>query len=308
MRRGVRPISSSHSRRARAPAASPGFERPGRQFPDPSADGVADTGGSGSLRRRDRLRDQHDRSAMADDVERARRARSAADAIALDPEHAALERHGDRRSGERARCHRELVRRPCAGWPSSVGQVGRQRRLERQPRARRRVRERQPRRVQERPLEPRERRQLRRQPLADAAVERVAGHRVAGFAQVHANLMRAAGARSSRERATRRASGSTLEDVRRRPCAARARAARHLLAVPRIAADRRVRSSAPACGVPHTSATYSLLDFAIVKLPRERAMRAIVLARSPSRPTCRDRADARCPAARAPPMPLRPPT
>ena len=48
------------------------------------------------------------------------------------------------------------------------------------------------RRVQERTLQLRERRQMRRKVTSPAAVERVADHRVADGAEVHPDLMRAA--------------------------------------------------------------------------------------------------------------------
>ena len=72
-------------------------------------------------------------------------------------------------------------------------QIRRQRRGELQPAAVGRVREREPRGVEERPLESQNRPQIRRHAPARPAVERVAHDRVADRAQVHADLVRAPG-------------------------------------------------------------------------------------------------------------------
>ena len=71
--------------------------------------------------------------------------------------------------------------------------------------------EHQPRGVQERPVEMRDRAQVAGHAPVDAAVERIADDRVADRAQVHANLVRAAGVdrdaapASARGRSARRA-------------------------------------------------------------------------------------------------------
>ena len=79
-----------------------------------------------------------------------------------------------------------------------------------------------------------------------------------------------------------------------------ARARRHLLALGRVPADRRVDHGASSCA--HDAAhdrEIALRHRARVRTVGRGARARAACARSPSRPRCRDRADARCPAARA---------
>ena len=234
-----------------------------------------------------RLRHEHDRPAMPDDVERAPSAHSTAARDPARPGTRGRERPpsgGDDastqatteglRAVQRVRPERvpEALRRSAS---TRSAQVARQRRLEGQRPPVRRVRERQARRVQERAGQPAGRRQPARRPPARAAVERVAHDRVPGLAQMDANLVRASGADAARERATRRRAarprGSCVTAVRAR----RARVDIFCRCA-RIAADRAVDRLAGARRAPDEREVF-LVDFAIVKLPRERAMRAVVL-------------------------------
>ena len=129
----------------------------------------------------------------------------------------------------------------------------------------------------------------------DAAVERVADDRMADRAQVHANLVRAAGVnRDLRQRQRRpKCSARTM-----RVTAARLRRARAdiFFRLAGIAADRRVDPAAGLHLAPDERDVF-LLDLAIVRTaaPAPRAPRRAW--RRPSAPTCRGRADARCRAA-----------
>ena len=109
----------------------------------------------------------------------------------------------------------------------------------------------------------------------DAAVERVADDRMADRAQVHANLVRAAGVNRDLRQRQRRVELLGADDARHRLAAA-PRARRHLLPVGRIAADRRVDPASRLHHAPDQRDVF-LLDLAIVKLPRELLVRGVVL-------------------------------
>ncbi len=238
-------------RRRRRPLAR--LERAGGQLPDPARDRIAVLADQNHAIAR-RLRDQHDRSAMAHDVHRRRAAAAERHRVALDAEDAPGERHASpaQARNRSARAHR--VTR--AQRVEARLKIGGQRRLERHRPAGRRMRERQSRGVQERTIDAGERRQRRRQLPRRAAVHRIADDGVARLAEVHANLMRAAGADASRARAKRRRCGSTLT---MRDVAGLARRDRlDMRRRCRVSRPIAASSTCPARGVPHTSATYSL--------------------------------------------------
>ena len=166
------------------------------------------------------------------------------------------------------------------------------------------MRERQARRVQERALEMRDRAQIAGHAPVDAAVERIADDRMADRAQVHADLVRAAGV--DRDAAPASAPAEVLARGRCASRASRLRRARAdiFLRFDGIAADRRVDAAAGHAPRPRPARC-------IPSRPRDRetaapAPRAPRRAwRRPSAPTCRDRAGARCPGRFSPPMPLR---
>ena len=123
-------------------------------------------------------------------------------------------------------------------------------------------------------------------------------------AQVHADLVRAAGGDGHVQRATRRAGTRDAGDARHRRPRVPARAARHLLPVARVAADGRVDAAARLHQRPRRARRTP-------SRPRGRGTAARAPGarrrawRPPSRPTCRGRGDARCPGRSSPPMPLR---
>ena len=137
-----------------------------------------------------------------------------------------------------------------------------------------RMRERQPRGVQERPLEPLHGADVARHAPVHAAVQRVADDRVADGAQVHADLMRPAGVdRHLAERQPRQVMRAGDPGHRlARVLGAR----RHLLPVRRVAADRRVDAAAGLHHAPHERDVF-LLDLAIVELTRQLLVRGVVL-------------------------------
>ena len=138
------------------------------------------------------------------------------------------------------------------------------------------MREHEPRGVQKRPLEMRDRAQVAGHAPVDAAVERVADDRMADRAQVHADLVRAAGVdRHLRERQRRR---RTARARTMRVTASRLRRARAdiFLRFDRIAADRRVDAPARLHLAPDERDVF-LLDLAIVELPRQLLVRRVVL-------------------------------
>ena len=160
------------------------------------------------------------------------------------------------------------------------------------------MREDQARGVQERPIEMRDGAQVAGHAPVDAAVERVADDRMADRAQVDADLMRPPGVdrdlrqRQHRGRSARRGRCASPP----RGCAARGRFARHLLPVrsdrgrsARRCGGRPAPRPTPARGIP------SRLRARETGAPAPRAPRRAW--RRPSGPTCRGRADARCPAA-----------
>ena len=127
-------------------------------------------------------------------------------------------------------------------------QIVRQRRRELERLAGARLREREPLGVQERPRQPLHRAQIVRHPAMHAAVQRVADDRMADGVEVDANLVRAPG----RDRdAQQRQPGNVPRPRHPRDGRARApRARRNLLAMNRIAADRRCRSACAAAPAP----------------------------------------------------------
>ena len=110
------------------------------------------------------------------------------------------------------------------------------------------------RRVQERTLQLRERRQMRRKVTPLAAVERVADHRVADGAEVHPDLMRAASGEGHAEKGDPPQMLGLGDSRHGTPRAARAR--RHPLTMYWVATEG-ASIRRPACTRPHTNATYS---------------------------------------------------
>ena len=108
----------------------------------------------------------------------------------------------------------------------------------------------------------------------DAAVQRIADDRMADGAEMHADLMRAA--RVNGHLAKRQARQVERAGDSRDRFARASRSRGHLLTMDRIAADRGVDAAAGLHDAPDERDVF-LLDFAIVKLPRELLMRGIVL-------------------------------
>ena len=134
-----------------------------------------------------------------------------------------------------------------------------------------RMRERQPRGVQERPLEPLHGADVARHAPVDAAVQRVADDRMADGAQVHADLVRPAGVN---RHLAQREPGQVMRARDPRHRVARVLGARrHLLPVGRIASDRRVDAAPGLHDAPDQRDVF-LLDLAIVKLTRQLLMGA----------------------------------
>ena len=146
------------------------------------------------------------------------------------------------------------------------------------------MRERQPSRMQERPLQPLHGSDVSRNAPMDASVQRVADNRMADGAQVDANLMCPPGVnRHLTERETGQMMGA--RDARHR-LARIFRPRRHLLPIGRVATDRRID---PSSGLhdPPDQRDVLLLDLAIVELTRQLLMRAVVLGdhHEPGRPS-----------------------
>ena len=104
---------------------------------------------------------------------------------------------------------------------------------------------------------------------------RVPDNGMADRAQVHADLVRASGVQSPPAPASRPAAVA-LRTIRVTADACASGPGRHLLPVVRIAADRRVDPPAGLHDVP-TQRDVFLLDLAILKLPRQLVVRAVVL-------------------------------
>ncbi len=136
----------------------------------------------------------------------------------------------------------------------------------------------------------------------DAAVERIADDRMADRAQMHADLVRAAGMDRDLRQRHRRIEMFGSNDPRHR-LAASSRARRHLLSIARIAPDRRVDPSSRLHDAPDERDVF-LLDLAIVKLPRELFVRGVVLGDTISPDVPRSRRWT-MPGRFSPPMPLR---
>ena len=118
--------------------------------------------------------------------------------------------------------------------------------------------------------------EIARHASVHAAVQRIADDRMADGAQVHANLMRAAGLdRHPRQRQR------VAERARRARCASPLRGSRRaradiFLRFDGIAADRRVDPSSGLHDAPDERDVF-LLDLAIAKLTRELLVRGVVL-------------------------------
>ena len=137
-------------------------------------------------------------------------------------------------------------------------------------------------------------RRLCRDAPVHAAVGRVADDRMADRAEVNADLVRAAG--GDRDLEQRHALEVPREGDARHRAARPARARRHLLPVARIAPDRRVDAPPGLHHAPHERDVF-LLDLAVAGTAATAPGARGRSSRPPSRPTCRDRAGARCPGA-----------
>ena len=132
--------------------------------------------------------------------------------------------------------------------------------------------------MEERPVEVRDGAEVAGHAPVDAAVQRVADDRMADRAQVHADLMRAAGVNRDLRQRQHAAEVLGADDARdRRAAAARARRLRrHLLPVRRIAADRRVDAASGQHLAPDEREVF-LLDLAVGELARQLLVRRVVL-------------------------------
>ena len=128
--------------------------------------------------------------------------------------------------------------------------------------------------MQERPLQRRQRLQVRRDAARDAAIGGVAADRVADRAEMHADLVRAAGVDGDADQRHARQVQRPrhARHGRSRP----PRTCRHLLPRVRIAADRRLDAPAVLDQPPHQRDVL-LLDFAIVELPGQFRVRHVAL-------------------------------
>ncbi len=125
---------------------------------------------------------------------------------------------------------------------------------------------------------------------------------MADGAQVDADLVRPAG--GDRDLQQRDALEVPRPRDARDRAARAARPRRHLLPVLRVAPDRRVDAPPGVHDAPDERDVF-LLDFAVAETAATAPGGPCRSWPRPSAPTCRDRADARCPGRSSPPMPLR---
>ena len=128
--------------------------------------------------------------------------------------------------------------------------------------------------VQEGTREPLHRAHVVRHALVHAAVDRIADDGVADGAQVHADLVRAAGGdgHANQRHARQLAGPRDARDGLTRP----ARPCRDPLPMHRVASERQVDALAVVHRAPHERHVF-LLDFAVVELARQLLVGGVVL-------------------------------